>query len=64
MVIFHFVSEKCQLYYRNWQTKKKHKEWEKWYEGLLQEKYRRELHRKEREKYPLFYWRELVKEKK
>ena len=58
-----FVADRLQSYYRNWQVKKQHKEWERQYEKFLQQVRRRELHKREREKYPLFYWRELIEEK-
>ncbi len=59
VLIYIFISEKFSIYYKRWERRKREKRWEKEWEEYLQQKHRRELHRKEMEKYPLFFWREL-----
>lgn len=68
------VTEGIQTYYNNWKKKRRYKQWEKEHEKFMQAMYdkaaqrklrreKEELHRKEMERYPLFHWRELAKEK-
>ena len=58
--IGYFIREKFLAYYQNWKAKKRIRRAEKDYEEYLQQKYRRELHRKEKERYPLFYLKEGI----
>ena len=69
-----FVTDKLQLYYRNWQVKKRDKRWQKEYQELMQQQRRWELEwilrkekiekqRKEEERYPLFNWLEMCDRK-
>lgn len=55
-----FVGEQCE----NWTDKRRLQRIEKDYEKFLQLQRKRrvekDLHRKEQEKYPLFFWRELT----
>ena len=59
----YFTIEKLRTYYWRWKDKRSLQRWQKNHEMHLQQQRKRELHRKEREKYPLFYWRELIEEK-
>jgi len=60
-----FIADKVQICYRNWKIKKCNQRLEKEYEEFMQ--LRREvelevkLYKEEREKYPLFYWKERIK---
>ena len=71
MLIVFFISDKLERYLDNWKTKRRDKQWEKKYEEMLRrhrkedlerqcENRLRELHRIEKRKYPLFYWRENI----
>ena len=66
-----FVADKLQICYKNWKYKKRIQQMEKDYKELLQrwcegEQRRKEqeclkkLHKKEREKYPLFFLKEGI----
>ena len=59
----YFTIEKLHIYYWRWKDRRSLQRWQKNHEAHLQQQRKRELHRKEREKYPLFYWRELIEEK-
>jgi len=74
MVIYKFIAERLQKYHYRWKNKRYLRRWKKDAEERLQqlkrrelheriEKQKRELHEMEKRKYPLFYWRELAKEK-
>ena len=55
------------IFAEEWKENRRIKRYERNYieakEKCLQYKCRQELRKKEREKYPLFYWRELIEEK-
>jgi uncharacterized membrane protein YgaE (UPF0421/DUF939 family) len=57
------ITQDVNTYYRNWKIKKRNKQWEKEHEEFMQRQRKLELewklYKEEREKYPLFYWREL-----
>ena len=59
----YFTIEKLRIYYWRWKDRRSLQRWQKNHEMHLQQQCKRKLHRKEREKYPLFYWRELIEEK-
>ena len=65
-LIMLFIVGKLQSYYENWKTKKRNWRWEREHKEFMQRCYKRELEQKlrkeEREKYPLFYWKELTNE--
>ena len=63
MLIYKFVGEGLQRYYYRWKDKRFVQRCWKKHEIRIQQQCKRELHRKERERYPLFYWRELIEEK-
>jgi len=58
--IGYFIREKFLTYYYIRKDKKFRQKAEKNYEEYLQRKHRRELRRKERERYPLFYWKDGI----
>lgn len=60
--IFLFSHPRVCKYYEEQKMKKYWQKWEKDYEEMLQQQRRKELHRKEMEKYPLFFWKELTNE--
>ncbi len=60
MSISFFISEKLQIYYRCWKNRKYMQRCQRNYELRLQEERRRELHRKEKEKYPLFFLKDGI----
>ncbi len=64
MLIYKFVKKRLQRYYHCWKDRRwlrrMRKDWKKREEIYLQENRKKELHRKEREKYPLFYWKEKI----
>lgn len=59
--VYLFVEGKLQRYYNLWKTKKYIRRKEKSYEEFLQRICKKELHKKEIKKYPLFYWRETCR---
>jgi len=63
LIIKALVADKLQLYYRSRQQKRYEQRCRETYEKYWQQIRRKELHKREREKYPLFYWRELIEEK-
>ena len=63
MLVYKFVGEGLQRYYYRWKDKRVLERCWKKHEIRIQQQRKRELHRKERERYPLFYWRELIEEK-
>ena len=56
--IFLFGHPRISRYYQERRDKKYWQKCKKDYEKYLQQHRRKELHKKEMEKYPLFYWRE------
>ena len=59
VAIMIFAEEQCE----NWKRRKGERQLEKEHEEFMQRVHEKELRRKERIKYPLFYWRELIEEK-
>ena len=57
--IYAFIEEWCE----SRQQKRYEQRYRETNEKYWQRIRRKELHKREREKYPLFYWRELVEEK-
>ena len=59
-----FVTDKSQIYYSNWKSKRLIRQIEKDYTEFVQKqnkrRLQRELLRKEKEKYPLFYLKEGI----
>jgi len=60
LFIIYFIMEKSSTYYQNWKNKKQWQEGERRREEFIQEQHRRELHKREIERYPLFYLKEGI----
>jgi hypothetical protein len=61
------ITGTIETHYQNWKIKKRNRRLKKEYKEYMQRLRKREeerrLYREEREKYPLFYWRELTNER-
>ncbi len=60
ILIYKFVGEQLQRYYYRWKERRFVRRCEKAYEIRIQKQRERELRKKEREKYPLFFWKENI----
>ncbi|GAG39174.1 unnamed protein product [marine sediment metagenome] len=60
LIIFFVLEEKVRPYYYRCKEKRYIKQRVEKDELILQQRHRRELRDREREKYPLFYWKENI----
>ena len=58
MITAFFIIDKIVMCHKNWKTKKRNQKIEKDWEKYLQRKQKRLLRKKDKENYPLFYWKD------